>query len=75
MMKLRQVRTDEVKVLGAYIVGPWNVVVLSQLHRDADGNNYADAHPNASPVRGWWVVRGPCGPMRVRTRDLRLEVK
>ncbi len=75
-MKLRQVRTVEVKP-GSYYLASWperTFELLGPVFQDGDGGHYTSERPGLTPVPGLWVVRGPSGPMRVRTRALRLPV-
>lgn len=73
-MKLRQIRSEEIVVGAAFIVGDWNVEIIGPLWEDEDGNPATRELPNATIRRGWWCVTGPHGPMRVRTMDLRAPV-
>lgn len=71
-MKKRQVRREEVKPGATFLVAEWTVRVIGPLYEDADGNPCTRELPGTTIRSGWWVVTGPNGPMRVRTRDFRL---
>lgn len=74
-MKLRQVRRADLAFDAEYLVGEFKVRLIGPLYEDADGNPCTRNCPGTTVKHGWWVVAGPRGPMRVRTRDLTLPLE